>query len=759
MGYEQRLRACSPRRGWLLSVVCACVALLHLSAVASGAAWVTQPASGPALVANGNLASVSCVSPEACVAVGSFVSPSGVEGALIEVRRGGEWSIRPGAALPDARGAQLNAVACAATRGCIAVGFSVLPSGAKVPLAERWNGASWSIQQTIDPDGAGGQLSALACPSARSCLAVGFGPKGALIERWNGSRWSLQKPRGVGAGTAAQLDGVSCALRASCVAVGSVRGGALAELWNGRSWSRFAGPRGGGLTAVSCTSPQACSAISDTAATYVVERWNGRRWTPQNVPVRAPSGYGCDQGTCSTILSAITCVAPSACYLVGGFEFALSGDSGLDTTTPIAATWRGSRWRRAPVRNIGVCPNETTDPCGTSLSGLSCTARLQCVAVGAYSNAADVAQPLIEHRGARAWSVQRAPSALGPASSQLNAVSCPSATACTAVGSYINMSGTLLLLAERWNGVMWTIQPTPARGEFNGVSCPSTTQCTAVGGGGLTTAYPGIAVLLAETWNGTTWTTTQSRGAGTFASVSCPSVAVCMAVGAAGVTESWDGATWTTRPSPSADNLSAVSCVSREACLAAGQDQTGYIVTEGWNGTSWTALPLPQSQLNPINPLFTAVSCTAANACTVAANSVFITGSVQTGLESSEQGLAFRWDGAAWSTRKIQLPAGEDVSTIGGIACPSASSCTVVGSYSYFEPNSPELTAPLLEHFDGATWSAQQLPPQTGGPVLNGVSCPSTTTCMAVGERTIIMPDGSPHDGLLENVPYVVRYP
>jgi hypothetical protein len=40
-------------------------------------------------------------------------------------------------------------------------------------------------------------------------------------------------------------------------------------------------------------------------------------------------------------------------------------------------------------------------------------------------------------------------------------VSCPSSTACEAVGSYDNSSGNLVTLAESWNGTDWTVQSTP----------------------------------------------------------------------------------------------------------------------------------------------------------------------------------------------------------------------------------------------------------------------------------------------------------
>jgi hypothetical protein len=50
----------------------------------------------------------------------------------------------------------------------------------------------------------------------------------------------------------------------------------------------------------------------------------------------------------------------------------------------------------------------------------------------------------------------------------------------------LNDSGVDVTLAERWNGSSWAIQSTPnptgARSNIlYGVSCPSTTACTAVG--------------------------------------------------------------------------------------------------------------------------------------------------------------------------------------------------------------------------------------------------------------------------------------
>ncbi len=84
-------------------------------------------------------------------------------------------------------------------------------------------------------------------------------------------------------------------------------------------------------------------------------------------------------------------------------------------------------------------------------------------------------------------------------------MSCPSAAACTAVGSYANSAGTGLTLAERWDGTTWSVQTTPnppggrAFNNLLGVSCPSRVACTAVGDYGDST---GTQSILAESYSG-----------------------------------------------------------------------------------------------------------------------------------------------------------------------------------------------------------------------------------------------------------------
>src|SRR5215469_5735663 len=104
------------------------------------------------------------------------------------------------------------------------------------------------------------------------------------------------------------------------------------------------------------------------------------------------------------------------------------------------------------------------------------------------------------------WSIQQTPNPKGTRFSQLNGVSCSSATACTAVG-FAEFGNPSKTLAERWNGSTWAIQstPNPAGSPSNdlwAVSCSSASACTAVGG------YENSSfalVPLAERWNGSTW--------------------------------------------------------------------------------------------------------------------------------------------------------------------------------------------------------------------------------------------------------------
>jgi hypothetical protein len=241
------------------------------------------------------------------------------------------------------------------------------------------------------------------------------------------------------------------------------------------------------------------------------------------------------------------------------------------------------------------------------------------------------------------WSVVPSPNE-GPApqSSQLLSVSCPSATACMAVGTYRSRRSPNATLAESWDGETWSIVPSPNVGPagkqdvLNGVSCTSASACAAVGAyfinlganrGDLTRA-------LVESWDGRRWSIVPSanvpgRGDG-LNGVSCASAAACMAVGsyshpvgahfspAATLVESWDGRRWSIVPSPNeglasnSDELNSVSCASSTTCVAVGSTPANVLV-ESWEHGRWALVPVQRPA--PFNDILDGVSCVSATSC------------------------------------------------------------------------------------------------------------------------------------------------
>jgi hypothetical protein len=115
-------------------------------------------------------------------------------------------------------------------------------------------------------------------------------------------------------------------------------------------------------------------------------------------------------------------------------------------------------------------------------------------------------------------------------------VSCASAAACTATGYYTTggPDGPEKTLAESWNGVRWSVVPSPSphRGsdsDLASVSCISAAWCTATG-----SSVGDQALTLIESWNGTRWSVVPSpnRGNASYLNgVSCTSASACTATG------------------------------------------------------------------------------------------------------------------------------------------------------------------------------------------------------------------------------------
>ncbi len=568
-----------------------------------------------------------------------------------------------------------------------------------------------------------------------------------------GPAWSaLPTPYPMGP-VAVQLAAVSCASPASCMAVGTGFNSngvqaTLAEHWNGSTWKieQTPNPAGAGeslLLGVSCTSPAACTAAGYYQAAgqdnqlTLAEAWNGSTWKIEP----SPSPAGASQAR----LLAVSCTSPASCSAVGLQE---QGSNQL----PLAETWNGTAWA------IHAAPQAAGSADG-QLSGVSCTAKAACTAVGSQVAGKDQTT-LADVWNGSAWAVQKTPNATEPGAqgSILTSVSCiAGSTQCTAAGYSISAEGDNVTLAEARSGTTWKVQktPTPAgqdgivEGTLNGLSCASGTACTAVGDH-IDTA--GNDVPLAEAWNGTAWTIKATPVPTLFAAlagVSCPAAAACTAVGqstptglaagnAAGnglaLVETWNGHAWTVHPTPDPaalldNSLAAVSCAAADSCVAVGDydlaNGSPVLLSEIWNGAKWTIAPVPAPAGAEV-PTMTAVSCVSAAYC-VAVGFYTPAGSGQ------RLTLSDIWNGAKWALQPMQIPEGAAFSTLSGVSCTSPTACTAAGG------DDVNGSSTLVETWNGKTWEIPSTPdvPGADNNALTAVSCASGTSCSAVGNFSL----------------------
>ncbi len=290
----------------------------------------------PPLLGNkeeGLIYGVSCTSSTACFSVGIFQNSSGSAFLpLAEKWNGTAWSAQEPPAPTGSTFPQLSRVSCTSSTACIAVGEYTNSSGIRQSLAEKWNGTAWSLQEPPAPTGSkGSELVGVSCTSSSECFATGYftnssGTSEPLAEKWNGTAWSLQEPPAPTGSKYNLLWGVSCASSTACIAVGEYTNSSgirqpLAEKWNGTAWSLQepslpTGRKGGILRGVSCTSSTECTAVGGVLVSSegfmpLAERWNGTAWSAQEPPV--PTGAR------GSVLEGVSCTSSIECFATGSF--------------------------------------------------------------------------------------------------------------------------------------------------------------------------------------------------------------------------------------------------------------------------------------------------------------------------------------------------------------------------------------------------------------------------------------------------------
>ena len=346
-----------------------------------------------------------------------------------------------------------------------------------------------------------GQLFAVSCPSATTCIAVGIDDSEQLatsVGTLSGGTWTWSAESQAGNGYG-ELTAISCPTTTSCVAVGfnssrdniivsgTLSGGTWA--WSGESL--VPGQSGqGDLTGVSCPSATTCVAVGyessnntyqsvTTVGTLSAGAWT---WTTESVVTPDATGYG--------RLNGVSCPTTTTC-VAAGYDGSLQNGSNQSITTTGTLSGGGWTWTaESPV---------TADASGAGyLTGVSCSATATCVAVGYDAGSQSITTSGTLSGGTWIWTPDSiiTPDSFGDGG--LYGVSCPTSTTCVGAGQdpYDPIATVGTLSGGLWT---WTAEspaagdPTTGSGYDRGVSCPTAASCVAVGYDG---AFGGIANLI-----------------------------------------------------------------------------------------------------------------------------------------------------------------------------------------------------------------------------------------------------------------------
>jgi hypothetical protein len=161
-----------------------------------------------------------------------------------------------------------------------------------IPLAQRWNGTEWTIKAPVKPSGTTRSwLYDVSCVSSSACWAVGPrevvpATNETMVQAWNGSSWALQSSPNPEGGER-NLESVSCTSQSFCMAVGSTTSGGLKPFglkYDGSSWTLQSLAMPAGATqawpfAVSCVISRGCQAVgqywnaSSTILPFAEDTW------------------------------------------------------------------------------------------------------------------------------------------------------------------------------------------------------------------------------------------------------------------------------------------------------------------------------------------------------------------------------------------------------------------------------------------------------------------------------------------------------
>jgi hypothetical protein len=412
---------------------------------------------GPPARADASLGSVACPSGGNCAAGGYYVDRSSNLQALVVTEQAGHWGKAievPGTGALNAGGfAGVDSVACPSKGNCAADGHFETSSHQSQMFVVNEIAGKWGQAHAVP--GRVAVVASMACPSPGNC-ATGGNVRSAsgqfqafVINETNGTWGQPVLLSGAGFPTSdySAVQSVTCASAGKCTASGTNRPGGIYHLFavseTGGQWGQAVrialspaisrANQGVGINSMSCASPGNCAAagsyayaVQDTIfqQPFVISETGGTWGSAVDVPGLARPAKGGFGDT-----SQVACAAPDTCT-AGGF---LSAGSGPRRAFLVTET--GGHWGHViPVTGApalgGARPAE--------VDAVSCTAPGTCVAGGYYNRSGSQAFVVTEAGGR--WGQARPVPGLArlnvSADADIHAISCSSASRCTAVGSY-----------------------------------------------------------------------------------------------------------------------------------------------------------------------------------------------------------------------------------------------------------------------------------------------------------------------------------
>jgi hypothetical protein len=661
----------------------------------SSGTWERVNETMPAGVDELSWRSVSCVNATQCFAIGEAITNTSSEMAMLD-RDGTSWTISMLPTLDGWSSPNRNSISCSGET-CVAVGAAEIEA-ASTPIVETLSGGTWVATQLASPTGdTTSQLLAISCADATDCTAIGTGntnstststPSSPVLYQWSSDAWNSQVisfPAGV---TVDRVGGISCWSPTLCDASASssgdtavvlkITGMAVAydslPLVATRTFAEF--------NSISCLSATACVMTGSSGAVGgwdgITAALTGTTWT--QTLIDPPVGDN------EPDIASVVCQSKSSCIAVGS-----DGSQSQQSTDATLFTLVGSTWSQSAIVVAGQS--------SATLYGISCASARSCVAVGMFEDVAGGDVPFVESLTSAGWLSSKPAMPKSARAAGLFGVSCPKLGSCVAVGQYVAPSGTLLPYADVLTSGTWTSVAVPSKSGFvraglDGVSCTTTTSCVAVGTlamrvstdpwcSGDCTETALVEQLVGTKWTASIPTSPKSVVNPSLTAVDCFSSRHCVAVGTyfsdrnfLGDVETLDGSSWhwSSASAPAGGvwaELNGVACSSATACELVGDFEASNgssqfpLAVTGSDSGPWTATA-PTGTVSSMWGDYGGVTCPSATSCTAVGTN---------GTDTLVSTLAF----GKWSTDILALVASDDTDVLDAISCPAAGACHSVG--------------------------------------------------------------------------------